>query len=192
MGRVRDGDDVNAFALLAGRYRPGLRAFFTALLPREMQKEADDLTQETLLRLWQSRRTWEPTGAFSSYLFQIARHHFANQRVRYRAIQSHEILLNGDGDTGGMAESSGLILYAPARTQPEAILLEQWEAARIRRAAQSLPPGCRAVFILSHFDGLTQQEIACRLNVPLGTVKSRLFDAVRRLRVRLTPDFMEE
>ena len=98
MLRVQRCGDATAFAELAGRYRGQLKRFFAALLPDPAL--ADDFAQETLLRLWLSRSRYRPDGKFSAYLFQIARHYYLNQRLRYRARASLEV----STDTGNGLE----------------------------------------------------------------------------------------
>jgi RNA polymerase sigma-70 factor (ECF subfamily) len=171
MLRVRDADDRDAFAELAGRYRGPLTRFFASVLSDAAL--ADDGAQETLLRLWLLRARYQPTGRFSAYLFQIARHHYLNQRERYRAREVRET---------STEIGNGVELELPPHRQPEAILLERLEQARRERAIVALPERYRTVFTLSHFDGLSYAEIACRLDIPIGTVKSRMAEAVRRLR----------
>jgi RNA polymerase sigma-70 factor (ECF subfamily) len=174
MQRVQRCGDAAAFAELAGRYRGQLKRFFAALLPDPAL--ADDFAQETLLRLWLSRSRYRPDGKFSAYLFQIARHYYLNQRLRYRARADREV----STDTG-----DGLEIALPPRTQPETILLERRERERRAEAIAALPEHYRVVFELSHFDGLKYAEIARHLGIPVGTVKSRRAEAVRRLRQRL-------
>jgi RNA polymerase sigma-70 factor (ECF subfamily) len=170
MLRVRKGE-VSAFRLLARRYREPLRRFFVGLL--EDRSQAEDFVQETLLRLWLSRERYEPSGKFSTYLFQIGKHYWLNQRKKYRPVVSPD-----PPDRGQLAE--------PLRSsQPEAVLLEQFRSARIRRAIEALPEHYRVVFRLCHFDGLRYAEISARLGIPVGTVKSRMAEAVRRLRREL-------
>ena len=176
MLRVRHNNDAEAFALLAARYRTPLKRFFAAILPDPSQ--ADDFAQETLLRLWLSRSRYEPAGSFSAYLFQIGRHYFLNQRIRHRAQAVREI----SSETASGFE----ILPAAPKTQPETILLELMAQARLRQTIAELPPIYRDVFTLSHFDGLKYAEIAERLQIPVGTVKSRMAEAVRRLRVTIS------
>ena len=179
MCRVRDDSDMVAFQEIAARYREPLRRFFAALLPDASQ--ADDGAQETLLRLWLTRERYAPTGKFSSYLFQIARHYLLNQRTRHGYRSRHEAQAP-PADYGG----EGIEIIAPPTTQPERILLERMEQARMTGAISELPEHYRAVFTLSHFDGLKYAEIACRLHIPVGTVKSRMAEAVRRLRETLS------
>jgi RNA polymerase sigma-70 factor, ECF subfamily len=173
MLRARDGD-VAAFHELVQRYRTPLRRFFAA--QRLDGSHADDYVQETFLRLWLARERYVPTGKFSTYLFQIGRHYWLNQRKKQRP----EI------DLGSLDEdmTAGRVTV----TQPEAVMLQRYQQARIRRAIQMLPEHYRSVFTLSHFDDLSYAEIACRLGIPVGTVKSRMSEAVRRLRMALAPE----
>ncbi len=155
MLRVRDSD-VAAFQELLRRYREPLRRFFAALLADPSQ--ADDFVQETFLRLWIARHRYEPTGRFSSYLYQIGRHHWFNQRKKFRP----EL-----GEEGTDWEHHGGPLGLPA---PETLLLERDRHARIRRAIAALPEHYRVVFEMSHFEELKYAEIGRRLGIPVGTV----------------------
>ncbi len=174
MLRAKDGD-VAAFQELAHRYREPLRRFFASLLADRSQ--ADDFAQETLLRLWSTRQRYEPTGRFSTYLFQIGRHYWLNQRNRFQAIHYCEA-----------AADAVIEVQAPPATQPERILLQQYRDERIRRAIPALPEHYRIVFEMSHFEGLKHTDIGCRLGIPVGTVKSRMAEAVRRLRQTLSEE----
>jgi RNA polymerase sigma-70 factor (ECF subfamily) len=177
MLRVQRCGDAVAFAELAGRYRAQLKRFFASLLPDPAL--ADDFAQETLLRLWLSRSRYRPTGKFSAYLFQIARHFYLNQRLRYRARAQREVSTDA-GD--------GLEILLPPSTPPETLFLEQREQRQRAEAIAALPEHYRVVFELSHFEGLKYVEIACRLGIPVGTVKSRMAEAIRRLRQRLNDE----
>jgi len=178
MLRVQQSGDTDAFATLAGRYRTPLRRFFAALLPDPSQ--ADDFAQETLLRLWQCRSAYAPTGKFSAYVFQIGRHYYLNQRVRQRDRAQREVSAESQGDRLDRAQ--------PSPAEPEAALLKRLEQARLRRAVEALPPHYRAVFTLSHLNGCKYAEIARHLDIPVGTVKSRMASAMRRLRAALSEE----
>lgn len=179
MLRARAGD-VAAFQHLAQRYREPLRRFFAAVLADPSQ--ADDCVQETFLRLWLARGRYEPTGKFSTYLYQIGKHYWLNQRRKLRLELREADALDDE------AEGEALRAQALRVSQPEMILLERYRDARIRRAIAALPPHYRTVFELCHFEGLKYAEIGCRLGIPVGTVKSRMAEAVRRLRQALSTD----
>jgi RNA polymerase sigma-70 factor, ECF subfamily len=177
MLRVQAGETA-AFERLAHRYREPLRRYFAALSGD--RAPADDLAQETLLRLWLSRERYEPAGRFSSYLFGIARHQWLNYRKRLK----HRSKLAGPS----LDEEGALAAAALRVSQPERVLMERYFAKRIRQAVAALPPPYRAVFELCQFEGLKYAEAADRLAIPLGTVKSRMAEALRRLREQLTQE----
>jgi RNA polymerase sigma-70 factor (ECF subfamily) len=170
MLRARE-DDAAAFHELARRYREPLRRFFASLLADRSQ--ADDCVQETFLRLWLARRRYEPTGKFSTYLFQIGKHYWLNQQKKFRPelvdLELEEL-------------SAARALHV---SEPQAVLLQRYRDSRIRRAVAALPEHYRMVFEMSHFEGLKYIDIAGRLEIPIGTVKSRMAEAVRRLRQAL-------
>ncbi|HLK56454.1 MAG TPA: RNA polymerase sigma factor [Chthonomonadaceae bacterium] len=170
MLRVKAGDMV-AFRQLTARHRDTLLRFFRAIL--DDRSLAEDYTQETFLRLWFARERYEPTGKFSTYLFQIGKHYWLNQRKKVRLPTTP-------------ADDALQIVAAPPDAEPETVLLRQTRQERIRQALAAMPEHYRAVFVLSHFEGLTYAEIGCRLGIPVGTVKSRMAEAVRRLRAALS------
>jgi RNA polymerase sigma-70 factor (ECF subfamily) len=170
MLRVRRGE-VEAFRLLVAHYREPLRRFFSTLLAD--RSEADDCVQETFLRLWLLRERYEPTGKFSTYLFQIGKHHLLNQRKKYRPTPI--TALAGDA----------LEFHPATDMPPEAAALHQDRDTRIRQAVAALPEHYRLVFTLCYDEGLKYAEIGCRLQIPVGTVKSRMAEAMRRLRLTL-------
>ena len=172
MLRVRDGD-VAAFRMLAGRYREPLRRYFASLIADRSQ--ADDCAQETLLRVWTAREQYEPTGKFSSYVFQIGTRYWLNQRKRFRLEPC---------DLSGQTLNA---VRAPRAAEPESIALERLRRERIRRAVAALPKLYHEVFRLCHEEGLRYAEIAARMDIPVGTVKSRMAEALKRLRRSLSP-----
>src|SRR5262249_15623118 len=115
-------------------------------------------------------------GRFSTYLFQIGKHYWLNQRKKFRRDLGAEPL-EDDFQAGPLAVSP-----------PEIVVMQQLRDARIRRAIAALPPHYRAAFEMSHYEGLRYVEIGKRLGIPVGTVKSRMAEAVRRLRAELAGD----
>ena len=163
--------DLLAFQELTQRYREPLRRFFAALLLNA--SEADDCVQETFLRLWLLRREYQPTGKFSTYLFQIGKHHLLNQK---RKLRAHAQAVSVD---------TAHDIAAPEQEQPEFLVLRQDKQAQVRQAIQRLPPHLREVVERSYARQHTYAEIACELQIPVGTVKSRMSEATRRLRQML-------
>lgn len=154
------------------RYREPLRRFFAALLLDSSQ--ADDCIQETFLRLWLLRHTYQATGKFSAYLFQIGKHHLLN----------HKRKLRQDAPCLPVEEAQHVAM--PEQMQPEWIVFRQDRQARLRQAIGNLPPQLRKVVELRHIKQYTYAEIAHLLQIPIGTVKSRLSEAIRRLRQTLS------
>ena len=176
MLRAQQGD-MGAFQELTLRYREPLRRFFAALLLDSSQ--ADDCVQETFLRLWLLRQAYQPTGKFSAYLFQIGKHHLLNHRRKLRQ------------DALCSPVEAAQHIATPEQSQPEWIVFRQDRQARLRQAMGSLPPRLREVVEMRHTKQYTYAEIALQLQIPLGTVKSRLSEAVRRLRQTLSEGEIE-
>jgi RNA polymerase sigma-70 factor (ECF subfamily) len=179
MRRVREGDS-DAFAELIRRYRAELVSFFTHLA--QDANLADDLTQEVFIRLWGARERYEPTGKFPAYLFRIARNLWLNERDKRRRCPPPESL--EEAAENGQLDALEFAL-ADLSAQPEEVLLARERRRRIRAAIDALPDKLQLVFVLGQIQGHKYREIAEMLRVPVGTVKYRMFEAVRRLREEL-------
>jgi RNA polymerase sigma-70 factor, ECF subfamily len=179
MARVR-ADDPEAFRLLVQRHQQWLtRLLYHLFWSRE---EAEDGAQEVLLRVWLSRREYQPRAAFRTYLFAVARNYWHNRSTRVLRRQPGVSLQEEFGP-----EAQALIERLADRSPtPEQQLLERYEVFRIRRAVDELPEKQRLVFILSHYGQMRYAEIAGLLEIPPGTVKSRMSAAVEALRRKLT------
>jgi RNA polymerase sigma factor (sigma-70 family) len=127
---------------------------------------AEDATQQTFVQAWRAAATYDPSRPLAAWLTTIAK------RVAidvYRREKRHRNLDNVD-----TSDSASLVTLPPSAEQIH-------EVAEVRRALDELPDGDRQLIRLQHFDELTHAEIATRLDIPLGTVKSRTFRAHRRL-----------
>ena len=138
--------------------------------------EARDLTQETFLKAYRALGTFKKEARFSSWLYQIA---LNATRDRLRRRHRRTDLSLDDLDEG--AERS------LRDTSPSALeRMESGDLARlVASAVASLPEEQREVVILKEYEGLTFPEIAEALDVPLSTVKTRLYRGLGQLRVRL-------
>jgi RNA polymerase sigma-70 factor (ECF subfamily) len=135
------------------------------------EAEAEDLTQETFLSAYRALASWCGDGAFSTWLCGIAFRLSANMRRRQ---VRHE--------TEPLGEDAGLTV---PDADPLAHCLRREMAERIERAIAALPPLSREVFVLVKMEGLSYREAAQWLDVPLGTIQSRLWRAVCLLQAAL-------
>ena len=184
MSRVRE-DDQEAFNLLYRRYEARLRSLFVSF--QCAFDDARDCVQDTFVRLWLSRSTYQPTGPFAAYLFTIARSCWID-RLRKLHCRPLEAPL-GDGDDPGPEESPAG-KTARAEWVPEANLMLEYRRWRVRRAVRSIPEPHRAAIEMVHLHGMKYAEAAQRLDVPIGTVKSRIATAVKMLRERLKEELL--
>jgi len=168
--------DPEAFDALLLRYeRPLANYFYKQCYDRTF---AQDLVQETFLRILKSAHRYRPEAKFKTFLFTVARNLWIDQhRSRKSAprIISADLPIGDDGATIGDSVPSG-DRSAPQRT------LDLEAAAMVRTALEELPEGQRDVWLLSVEQDLKQREISEILGIPVGTVKSRMNAAVGRLR----------
>lgn len=163
MEAVQSGD-ATALKTLFGRYRSRLFGF---LLKRCGDgATAEDLIQETWLRVVRSRHRYDPRRRFSTWLFQIA-NNLSRDLARRRDVERR-------GREGMLSAES---IRRPTTEAPGHDLRLDME----RRLAV-LPDRLREVLVLRYHQQLTEREIAEVVGIPQGTVKSRLHGAVRALR----------
>ncbi len=180
MRRFQRGE-ARAFETLMLRHRTPVHAFLLRLTGERTR--AEDLTQETFLRLVKGAASWEPRAAVRTWLFTIARNLAADaaRRQAFRATES----LDAPGDLGERPRQA-----PPAATGPAPD--EAAEAARLRprleAALAALPGEQREVFLLREHAGLSFGEIAGATGVNENTVKSRMRYALLALRQRLAAE----
>lgn len=172
---VQQGDFA-AFDELYNRYSGPIRRFLFSLAWDKCV--LDDYVQEVFLRLFRSKDRYVPSGKFSTYIFQIAKNYYLTQRRKQSHALKDTTVVQEDRD--GRDPFTGIRINE--RIEPEAHLIGEYRKWQIHRAIESLPEGQRMVFVLSHFEGMKYTEIAEVLQVPVGTVKSRMSTAVRALR----------
>jgi RNA polymerase sigma factor (sigma-70 family) len=127
---------------------------------------AEDATQQTFVQAWRAAGSYDPTRPLGAWLATIAK------RVAidvYRRERRHRNLDNVD-----TAVSSSLVTLPPSAEQIH-------DVQEVRRALDRLPTADRQLIRMQHFDELSHAEIAGKLEIPLGTVKSRTFRAHRKL-----------
>ena len=129
---------------------------------------AEDAAQEAFIRAWQHLTSYQPRSPFRNWVYRIA----AN--VALDVLRREKETVDVDA-----------VPVAATGLGPESALIEKERAERIKQAVLALPPASRAVLVLREYEGLSYQEIADTLDIPMGTVMSRLSYARNRMRESL-------
>jgi RNA polymerase sigma-70 factor, ECF subfamily len=165
--------EASAFDVLVGRWEDKIRGACWRVLGSE--EEARDVAQEAFLKAYRGLAGFKQEARFSSWLYQIAVN-LCRDRLRRRrthaAVSLEEL------------EASGPVLVE-GRPGAQEVLIQEDLASLVRRAIAALPPEQREVVILKEYQGLTFLEIAQALEVPVSTVKTRLYRGLGLLKLRL-------
>lgn len=173
--RAQNGD-VQSFMALVERYETAIfRLAFALLRHRE---DAEDATQDIFVRAFQRLKTLRDAGSFAIWLRKLAiriclRHH------RRRATEQEFVEPLED-------EYESEILFR-TDLDPETEVEREELRMQVRKAIAELPEPFQIVVLLYHMDGLSYDEIAQVLGIPVGTVRSRLSRARAMLREKLAP-----
>jgi RNA polymerase sigma-70 factor (ECF subfamily) len=159
--RVAAGDH-EAFDELHARYR---RAVLGLALRRIRDRErAEDAVQDVFVAVWRSARTYDPArGHGTPWLYAVARNAITDA-LRRTPEPTGELADGPSGEPGPLDEAE-----------------RSWASWQVHRALEALPEHERPVIELAYWGGLSQSEISDRLQIPLGTVKTRTRSALARL-----------
>ncbi|MEI2721545.1 MAG: sigma-70 family RNA polymerase sigma factor [Gemmatimonadales bacterium] len=165
--------DSTAMSALYDRYAPGLLGL--ALRITREQADAEEVVVDTFAQAWRDAMRFEAErGSVAAWLVTIARSR-ALDLLRARSRR-------GRLDAAAEAESSAPVAMGSGFASPMAGVLADERARKIQDALLVLPDAQRTAIELAYFEGLSQSEIAERLNEPLGTVKTRLRLGLRKMR----------
>ena len=153
-----------AFAELVDRYKDVLLNFF--LRKGVSYNDGQDLAQRTFLRLWKYRPKYEPQAKFTTFLFLLA----GQESVDF---------FRAEGRRAGLAEGFAHEAEVRADVRRSA---HAADGEAVRRAVAQLSPGLRDVVELGVFQSLPYADVGEILGIPVGTVKSRMFNALRKLK----------
>lgn len=167
MQGVQDGDRTS-LQLLMNRYWAPLVAYAAART--ECHEDAEDVVQETFVRVWRHREKWTFSGPVNAYLYRITRNLALNARRDRRAQWIRE-------ERGG----ADLFDAGTSRTPEEDFHSESVDSD-VHRAISALPLRRREVFVLSRFHGMTHREIAGALGLSPQTVANHMTVALADLR----------
>jgi RNA polymerase sigma factor (sigma-70 family) len=179
--------DARAFEQLYQRHQAALYRYVRRVLGREAGTQADEVFQDTWLRVVNARASWQAQGAtFRTWLFTIA-HHRAIDRLR---VSGREVSATpDDGDDQPPWEpvnAAPWSLWPAATATADDAVADRtfWRAAgqRLLDCLDGLPAAQRSVFLLHHEDGLGLDELSRALEVGFETAKSRLRYAMSKLR----------
>ncbi|HLI47614.1 MAG TPA: sigma-70 family RNA polymerase sigma factor [Chthonomonas sp.] len=146
--------------------------------------DAEDLTQETFVRAYLSLHSFQSRASLNTWLFRIATNLCIDHCRRAKRTQGLVTSLSPDNEE----EEEGLQRDIPDATfDPQRLLLNKELGEKLEKALQELPEKLRMVVLLYDVEGLSYEEIAAIAGCPLGTVKSRLFNARAVLRRKLEP-----
>jgi len=164
MQRVADGDG-EAFSLLVRKYHVALLNFFHGM--NVYSADRDDLVQETFIRLYNYRRKYRPTAKLKTFLYLLARQvqidYFRKQQRRYALV---ETLRNEPREQF---------------TRPGKHNMGDDRREKLQKALGALSEEMRCVVVMSIYQELKYAEIAEILDIPAGTVKTRMFHALQKL-----------
>ena len=138
--------------------------------------DADDLVAESITRAWRARASLADAGAFRAWMFRILNNTFISERRKTLARPREELLVEDPGEEEGnfsifeRLHQPFLLWFA----NPEQEFLDKLLGEDLDRALAALPEHYRIVVVLADIEGLKYAEIAESLDVPVGTVRSRL------------------
>lgn len=171
--RVLKGD-VDAFSALVNRYQD--RIYSVALNYVSNPEDAVDVTQDAFLKAYTKLRTFDSASSFYTWLYRIAIN-TAIDFIRKRKSRPVDSL-----DDERYAEAGFEPVSKDPASDPEKVAARTEQAGVLRAAIGSLSDKLRAVVVLHDVEGLSQEEVAEILKVPVGTVKSRVSRARAELR----------
>jgi RNA polymerase sigma-70 factor (ECF subfamily) len=157
---------------LLRRYWTGMVRYVTRYTTST--EEAEDMTQEAFLLLWEGKVTWSGVGTFRSFLFGVARNLARNEGRRWRQFVHAPV---EDIDAVNDARYPG----------PDASLAEKNVAEAFAKAIDSLPPRRREIFTLARVHGMSYPEIAAIMHISTQTVANQMSAALSDLRRALGP-----
>jgi RNA polymerase sigma-70 factor (ECF subfamily) len=178
-------NDVAAFNEIVSRYKNRVYSFISRMIgPGE---DAEDLTQEVFVKAYINIRSFQSRASLNTWLFRIATNICIDHQRRRRRGGIGTVSMTHDDRND---DSDGERELPDDRFEPARLLLNSELGARIEEALQTLPEKMRTVVLLYDIEGLPYEEISQIVDCPLGTVKSRLFNARVALRDKLK-DYLE-
>jgi RNA polymerase sigma-70 factor (ECF subfamily) len=168
-------ENPDAFGEIVNRWERKIFALCFGMLKRE--DEAKDATQEAFIAAYKSLSRFRGEAKVSSWLHRIAVNQCLTRKRRDKR-RSESFF-----DESESADEK--VFTAPDNLLPSNLSEKNERILAVRQAVQTLPPELRQVVIMKEFEEMTFQEISETIEMPLSTVKSRLYTALKQLRLKL-------
>lgn len=136
----------------------------------------EDLEQDVLVNVWKNRHKYTEKGNFRAWICTIAKN--LSKDYLKSASKKNERYLTSDETVINSVKDNGL--------QPDAVFQNKLRQKTIFRAVESLKPKLKEVIILCEINDYTYENAARKLNVPIGTIKSRIYNAKKELALKLS------
>lgn len=165
-----DESDQSAYAELMDRYKESIYFLFLKMVNNK--DDAEDLTIESFGKAFKNLHNYQPTFAFSTWLFRIATNNGIDfiRKKKLKTMSIDKSFESDDGDEMSFDLKSG-------NPDPEEELITEEKKEVLKKFVDKLKPRYRRLIELRYYEGLSYEEIAENLEIPIGTVKAQLFRA---------------
>ncbi len=175
--------DIAAFNEIVARYKGKIYNYLYRMTGNA--DDAEDLTQEVFVRMYTNIRSFRAESSLSTWLFRIAGNLCVDAFRRHK--KERGLVHSLDAPIGGDEEEGATRDVPDWSNEPDLMLSRKELGSHIQAALEKLPPKLRSAVVLHDIEGLAYEEIAQLEQIPLGTVKSRIFNARVSLREHLRP-----
>ncbi len=169
--------DREAFNKIVQRYRGQIYGFIFRMVKN--REEAEDLVQETFIKAYRALGSFNTEYAFSTWLYKIATNNCIDH-FRKRRLKTYSLDKPIQSKDGELARD-----FPDTAQGPETGLISREKTLQIQKAINSLPEKYKQAILLRHARDKSYEEIAKELDLPLGTVKVRIFRAREMLKKKL-------
>ncbi len=166
-----------AFITIYERYKLAIYRFLYRRLGH--QGRAEDITQEVFMAIVEHCKEWRQESSFKTYLYRIAH----NRAISEMRRSEHKVMVDGDSETN----AERVAKVAAPNSSPAASLEQQEVQIKVQQALTMLDLEYREPIILREYEDLSYEEISVILEIPVGTVKSRIFRGKVELKRLLEP-----
>lgn len=168
--RVQAGDNM-AFEELANAYKQ--KAYYVAFNLVKNHEDALDLSQDAFVKAFKAIKSFDINAMFFPWFYKIIRNHCLNHIKKNQRIRN---------DSLEEMEEETYVQFEDTKPKPRDQFNTDETCTQLWRAIEQLKPDFREIITLKHFHNLSYKEIAEALDIPIGTVMSRLFNARQELR----------